>query len=182
MSRHYNPESPLMDPEAEKETLRYSCFTRWHFQHDISNLIESSRETAENDHIGMYALNGFYAKENDNLFYTNNLLNAWVEYKFQKVVKICKIIVRARDSTVWDDPAFKFIQIRISRASETIDTFKKTKLIQDFNGVLPNGHFLVIDLDTPVFGQYLSFQVYKIQNSQAWVLIADLKVITQCKN
>ena len=173
VSPSWDPNGPLVN--NARQSLNMKCYSSWYFRQDITPRIINAVASS----VGkppLLAVSGFYGTENHNLFHTNNQISPWVEFEFDNVVTITKIIVRARYSTVYGITAFDEMKAKVGNASYTASNSWSSHISTGNYGTFSGqGAIIVYKLNPPRAGKYLGFKY--TENDPYHVVIADLKVI-----
>ena len=151
------------------------CYSSWHFPNDITHRIISAVASSIGYGKGpMRAVSGFYGVGNNNLFHTVYGVKPWVQYEFDTVVTITKIIIRTKHTS--QGSFFDDIRVKFGNSSYVVsNSWNPLFVLGDFSPAASSGAIVVFKVDSTRTGKYLAFKYQKSDNHH--VLIGDLKVI-----
>ena len=173
--------SPTWDPNGPhvhnaRQTLNMKCYSSWYFPMDITRrIINAIASSINTGHGPMLAVNGFYGFQNNNLYHSVFEEKAWVQYEFDDVVTVTKVIVRARTYPPWPKAEFDKVKIKLGNTSQPSGVISSFSLLGKYESYSGNGAIIVFQAIPPIAGKYLTLKRY--ENSEHYLIIGDLKVI-----
>ena len=118
---------------------------------------------------------GYYGTEQWNIFRSESTQNQWIVYNFNAVVRISKVILKARYRPIYTTK-LDGMYVRVGTSYGNNGDFSS---FSDFGEVplsaTPQGVIVVIDRsNAPVWGQFLALERFP---GKTGLVIADIKVI-----
>ena len=174
MSPTWDPNGPLV--HTPLQTLNMNCYSSWNLPMDISSRIVSGiASSTYTNHVPMMALSGYYGTKSVNMFHSTHEHYPWVQYEFDAVVTLTKVIVATRNYPAWQPNEFDKVKAKLGNVSQPSGDFTSFASLGLYGSYSGSGAIIVYHVTPPLAGKYLAFKC-KLPTKRH-LLIGDIKVI-----